>query len=274
MPAFIQRYPLAAALAALGLVLLVIFGFEVGWGTRLRPVLAPAAPGKVAAVDAKLLPPISDAGPEQAYPETGTRPLFTPTRRPAPAAEATGSMVKGQFVLQGVTIMGETRIAMLRDKAAGKIYRIEQGRDVNGITVAEIERDRVTLRQGGDSEVVALFVQKGAATLGAIPPAAISGPFGAPGTAAAAADRAAAASQAAGAGVPVMPAPGSVPGMRPPSGPGPGPVPIPAPGAAPQVPIPGTTSPGPAAGAPAPAASMTPEELLARRRARRAQQGQ
>lgn len=263
MPEFLQRNPLVLVLAAVAVALLVVIGFETGWGSGLRTPLPPPSPIKAAAVDAKLLPPVADAAPEAAYPETGNRPLFTPTRRPAPAPEAVGSMVKGQYVLQGITILGPTRIAMLREKSGNRVHRMEKGQDLNGVTVAEIESDRVTLRQGGDSEVVSLVVSKGGGAPVAAPP---------PSTPATA-----------------MPGPFRPPANPPPGAPGAAPVPgapvAPRPMTAtvnPAMPsLPGNTGAGTAAApgttnaAPAKAeAAMTPEELLARRRARRAQQAQ
>lgn len=258
MDDFLRRNPLVVVLGALAALLLLVFGAEVLYGSRQRGSLPPSKGVKAAAVDAKLLPPIPDAVAEQVYPETGTRPLFTPTRRPAPAAEATGAMVKGQFLLQGVIDDGQKRIAMLREKSGARVHRVEKGKEVNGITVAEIERDKVTLRQGGDSEVVALVVQKGPATPapppGAITPGSGVGPLGAP-------------------------PPGQLPPPGVPSAPGVAPrPPQPAPaGAATPGPMPAQSAVGtaPPASAPPPgAAPLTPEELLARRRARRAQQAQ
>ncbi len=266
MRELLQRHPLIAGLAALAVLLLVVLGIEAAMGVRLRESLMPTAPVKAAAVDARLLPPVPDAPAEQLYPETGSRPLFTPTRRPAPAAEAVGALVKGQFVLHGVTIVGETRIAMLREKTGAKIYRVEKGREVlNGVTVADVEPDKVTLRLGGDSEVVALVVQRPPGAPGATSPtAAAPGPFpGAPRAAAAVAG-----AVGPGAAQPVTRLPTPIPGAPPGA-------PV-LPRAAIQAPLPtppaGTTPPG--AATTAPSAEMTPEELLARRRARRAQQSQ
>ena len=271
MPEFLQRNPLILVLGGFAAALLVVIALEAGWGFGRTG--APAAPpGKAAVVDSKLLPPLADASPEQVYPETGTRPLFTPTRRPAPAAETVGTMVKGRFILQGVTILGDMRIAMLREKG-GKIYRVEKGREADGVTVAEIEPERVTLRQGGDSEVVTLVVQKpgGApaapAAVPGTPAVSLTGPFGAP--------------------APGSAPPGTAPGV-PPSAPRPGAAPMPSSSGPPPVPAQGSPmTPQSPAGAAAPspgttsstatatpAAAMTPEELLARRRARRAQQAQ
>ena len=76
------------------------------------------------------------------------------------AAAATQTFTRGQFILQGVTIAGSTRIALLKEKTSGRIHRVELGRDVNGLHLAEVEPDRVTLTQGPEREVIELRVQR------------------------------------------------------------------------------------------------------------------
>lgn len=262
----LRRNPVIAALAIACAVLAGIVAFEL-----LVPSGSSAASAgrKAAPAEAKLLPPIAAASPEQAYPETVNRPLWIPTRRPAPSAVAApaASFPPGQFILQGVIVAGGTRVALLKEKASGRIHRAEKGRDVNGIQVAEVEPESVTLAQGDQREVLELRVQRpGPAAPGAPAVAAGSsaGPF---------------ASLPARPGAPVPPVQ-AVPAAPPPT-----PVPGQPPAGSPfgTVPRPPQTSPGPlapnTAANPPPAAvpqatssaPMTPEELLARRRARRNQ---
>jgi hypothetical protein len=216
------------------------------------------------------MPAIAAINPEQEYAETGARPLWTPTRRPAPPAAPTGTasaMTKGQFTLTGVTIVGATKIALLREKSSGRVVRVEQGKDVNGITVAQIGPEQVTLTQGGDQEVVAMLVSKS----GAQPPSPAqpvpAGPFAAaPGVAPAAPP--VVANPAARAAPPTAAQPGT-PQPPPLFGPG-GFGPFRPPAAAQPSPVQDPTTATP----PTTQAPMTPEELLARRRARRTQQTQ
>lgn len=261
MIAAFQRRPLIVSLAVVATVLAVIVAIELGLGAGLRSALTPEAK-RASAVEAKLLPPVIATAPEQSYPELATRPLFTPTRRPAPEAAvvAKSTFVPGQFVLQGVIAAGDTRIAMLREKANGRIHRVERGREVNGIEVTEIQRETVTLAQGGEKEVLTLQVQR---PTGAPPPPVPAGPFAAPPTASVApagAQPVAAGEQPATQPVPLAatPRPGTSPALR--SG---GPMPA----------TPATPAANPTAREPT-AAPMSPEELLARRRARRSQQTQ
>ncbi len=251
MSALLRR-PFIAGLALLAAALGVLLAFEIVDASRSR--IPAGATRKVAAAPAKLLPPVTHAPPEQSYPETVDRPLFTPTRRPAPALAVAGapSFQRGQFQLLGVIIAGNTKTAMLREKASGKIHRLEVGREVNGIRVATIDRDTVTLAQGAESEVVPMQVQKA----GGAPPPPAAGPFG---------------------GAPGQPHPGQpgIPQPVPPQG-------QPVPPQPPRVQIPPATAallgiaPGaqPPANAPEATTPMSPEELLARRRARRAQPNQ
>lgn len=257
MSGLLRRRPLIAGLAVLGTALAVLLAFEIVDESHST---IPAGPVKPAApASAKLLPATVAVAPEQAYPEVVARPLFTPTRRPAPpqAVAAASAFNRGQFQLLGVIMAGNSKTAMLREKSNGKIHRVEQGREVNGIKVASIDREAVTLAQGGETEVVPLQVQKGA-----------------PGTAAAAS----AAGPFASAATPVQPA--GAPAAQPqPAQPTqaavPHPVQIP-PASAALLGIapPGTAQPPQPGTQPGTTAPLSPEELLARRRARRAQPNQ
>jgi general secretion pathway protein N len=259
--AWFQRNPLIAALCALAAALAVLIGLETGFGTGLRNALPPAR--RAVPAEAKLLPPVIATAPEQAYPETAARPIFTPTRRPAPegAAVAKGSLTPGQFVLQGVTIAGNNRIALLREKASGRIVRVVRGGEVsgtNGIKVAEVQATSVTLTQGGDKEVLSLDVQKPTGAPSAAMPV---GPFSgaAPAQPQPPASPAGMAPAPAQPGVPVAPSQFQA-----------APTPRIGAAAAGQPVTPGANAPVPAAPQ-STAAPMTPEELLARRRARRTQ---
>lgn len=264
----IRRNPLLAVLAVAAVLLAVAIALELALGDPAAP---PASGRRAAAPEAKLLPPLAAVAPEQAYPETAGRPLFTPTRRPAPEAVVVQqpTFQKGQFVLLGVTIAGDTRIAMLREKSTGRLFRVERGRDVNGIKVQGVEPDGVVLAMGAEQEHVPLLVQRPGApgapaaaghppTASIVPTAPAGGPF------AAAAPAGAHPPAAPGAANAPFPRQSNVPGMPP----------VAATTA-------GVVAPPPAANAaaqpnapPAAEPALSPEELLARRRARRAQQTQ
>lgn len=258
MSGWLQRNPVVAALALLTAGLVVVLAIEVGLVAR-PPSVAPAKRGMAA--EARLLPPVAAVAPEQAYAETTTRPLFVPTRRPAPdlAVAAAPAFQRGQFTLQGVIIAGSNRTAMLREKTSGRIHRVEAGREINGIKVVQIDPQVVTLGVGEERETVPLVVQRpGAGAAASTPPppaAAMQGPFAGP-------------SSAFPARPPGQPQ-AAPPGGQPLTAGGPA-FPTAPPGQSPGAPA-AMTAPGAASPAAAP---MSPEELLARRRARRAQQNQ
>jgi len=276
MREILRRHPITAALCAVGVLLALVIAAEVLFGMRRAPAGAagtPGTPANSAFVEAKLMPSLGSASAEQAYPETGARPLFSPGRRPAPVLTASAAITRGQYVLQGVTIVGELRIALLKEKTGGRVFRVEKGRELNGITLAEVEADRVTLRSGSDSEVIPLNVQKGAAGSGAPTGApAASGPSGPSAAAAGGPFNAPVAPPAA---MPPPPAAAAPEAPRPAGGaqqPNSG---LPNGGAADFGPRPRPAAPAQgAAGAAPEAAPMTAEELLARRRARRQSQTQ
>lgn len=259
MIAWLLRRPAFAALAGLAALLVLVIGVETGFGTRLRPEL-PTGPTKVAAAtEAKLLPPPAAVVPDQAYPETTARPLFTPTRRPAPVEPNAGkpAFTRGQFVLQGVIVVGEQRTALLREKSSGRVHRVDRGKDVNGITVERIDPAAVTLAMGGEREKLDLVVQRATPTAttaaagaagggGANPSGEAAGPFGVSPVGRSPTTVAPAAPPAASNG------PGAVSGLNAPT--------------AAQPARPGTERVSPPSTQP-----MSPEELLARRRARRNQ---
>ncbi|HXS53990.1 MAG TPA: hypothetical protein VN782_15755 [Usitatibacter sp.] len=243
MNAFL-RQPTIASLAVLAAILVAAIGLETGFGTRLGPTIPAGVSKRAVPNEAKLLPAPAPIDPATTYTEMVARPLFTPTRRPAPAAEpaAEASFKRGQYVLQGVIIAAGMKIAMLREKATGKVHRVEEGHDLAGMKLAEVKPDSVTLAAGKEQEVLPLQVLKQPAAAGAATP---EGPF----------------SAHVGPRNPAAPPPPNAPAHAPEPAFGPpreAPAQNPEPGALPQA----TTRP------------LTPEELLARRRARRAQQEQ
>jgi len=110
----LRRYPILIALAVLGALLAAVVAWEMAAHVGAGSSLATRTVKRAAPFDAKLLVPPPVAQADQQYPEFTARPLWTPTRRPAPAAAAPSTYTPGQYVLQGVIVAGNTRTAMLR----------------------------------------------------------------------------------------------------------------------------------------------------------------
>ena len=141
-------------------VLVLVVGWETGWGKALTRHPAPAEPIAPKPVVASLLPEYSIPGGPAGHPEMVQRTLFNPTRRPAPAApEATASRLqRGQFALTGTLMIDGKSTAFLREVQGNKARRVLAGDKINGMVVAEVRPDRVKLTLGDESEELVLKV--------------------------------------------------------------------------------------------------------------------
>ena len=206
-------------LAALGTVA-VLIGWETDWGRQLTR--APVVPDVAAPapVTLALLPDDRAQDGAESRQQTVERPVFVPTRRPAPPAvpaaqeAAKPRMQKGQFVLTGTAVVEQKSVAFLRESAGGKSRSVRVGETINGLLVAEVKPDRIRLTMGEDSEELLLKVAVGPRTT--TQPAQPTAP-GAPGAPTAgqpggpAAGGGAPAASSPGTGGPVQ-APGAQPG--------------------------------------------------------------
>jgi len=138
-------------------------GMEVDWGRRIRLPLPIMKPTPAARVDYPIQSEFTLLPLEQGFAETTARPMFSPFRRPPPPppppAPPKPAMQKGQFVLLGALITKDKSIALLRDVATGKSTRVEQGKEIKGIMVANVLPEKVTLTQYDDSEDLVLKIQ-------------------------------------------------------------------------------------------------------------------
>jgi len=140
--------------------LLIIIGWETGWGHAL--VRRPSAPPPVEPqpVVVAVLPDYAIPGGAAGHTQMVQRTLFNPTRRPAPAAPVTAAsqMQRGQFALTGTLVIDGKSTAFLREVAGNKSRRVLAGEKVNGMLVAEVKPDRVRLTLGDESEELLLKV--------------------------------------------------------------------------------------------------------------------
>ncbi len=143
-------------------LLLAVLALETNLGSALY--VHPAAEEHLVAkpVVVSLMPEYAISGGITKRTETVERPLFNPTRRPAPvvAVEATKHqmMQHGQFALTGTTLSGERNLAFLKELNGGKARTVKQGDTINGMLVAEVTPDRVKLTLDDESEVLVLKV--------------------------------------------------------------------------------------------------------------------
>lgn len=88
------------------------------------------------------------AAPLTLYPEVLERPLFSPTRRPAPATTglAAPAVTPDLPTLRGVMLAKGRRVALLDTGDASNPSRVTEGTRIGAWTVERIEADRIVLR--------------------------------------------------------------------------------------------------------------------------------
>ena len=172
--------PVAVALAA-------VIAWETNWGESLtRPIVVAQVPESRPVMPALLPEYKPTAGPE-IYAEVVDRPLFSPTRKPAPPPpppsppeQPKPQMQTGQYQLTGTIQVGEKLYAFLKEVKSGKGLRAAQGDQLpTGLKLAKVEPDRVVFTQFDSEEEVKMVVSKSTRLTPTAPP---PGSPGAPGT--------------------------------------------------------------------------------------------
>jgi hypothetical protein len=102
----------------------------------VRPLVAPSTSAPAPSV--ATLPPLAS------YAAIVERPLFSPSRRPAPGAPTTlGPSIESRYRLVGIIAAGAKKKALIADGA--RRVEIAEGDTLDGWTVTGIGKDRVTL---------------------------------------------------------------------------------------------------------------------------------
>ncbi len=89
------------------------------------------------------------------------RPLFSPSRRPAPVEEGAAPAVGQEFdyILKGVLIDNEARIALLYHKGGAGTVRQAEGTKIDGWLLKEVEGDFIVVERNGEERIVELNFQ-------------------------------------------------------------------------------------------------------------------
>ncbi|CAH1386505.1 conserved hypothetical protein [Candidatus Nitrotoga sp. M5] len=172
---FEPRYFTSILWLALIMFLIWTIGTELGWGNRDNIALPQSKPQKARPVVVPLQPEFALLPLDQYYTEILTRPLFVPTRRPLPPelvsslqqqqsssepiAPPKPTMRKGQFILDGIIITKDKKIALLREVATRKMVRVELGQEINGMQIEKLDRDKITFKQGDEYEEIILKIK-------------------------------------------------------------------------------------------------------------------
>ncbi|MES2932269.1 MAG: hypothetical protein V4805_02110 [Pseudomonadota bacterium] len=163
---FQPRYFYTCLLLVPILLLGAIIGRELDWGRKLHSKVPTSKVPVHKSTPVVLQPEFGLPQLDQTYGEMLARPLFVPTRRPpppppppVPVVPPKPMMRKGQFVLLGVIITKDKKIALLREISNGKSVRVELGSEINGIKLEKLEHDKAIFKQWDDQEELILKVQ-------------------------------------------------------------------------------------------------------------------
>jgi general secretion pathway protein N len=183
-----DRHVLTTILTGALVAVTAVIAWETDFGQRLWGESTGQGVSAAASEAPKLLPAFKLGALETGYKETLERPLFVPTRRPAPAGAGTQTaMKKGQFRLAGTTVSEQVSVAYLYEIATNKTHRINKGSEISGMMLESVASNRVTLKQGEEIEELVLRTSTSprpppppAQTAGAAPPGAAPNPPGSP----------------------------------------------------------------------------------------------
>jgi len=143
-----RRAPLILAALAVALGLLIYLesrppAIELPGGAAGGADRRPGAPGPDAAGFA--MPPL------RSFAEVLARPLFSPTRRPAPDAQAASEAQSSGLTLVGIVISPSEHHALIEHGQPPRLERVVEGQQLDGWTVEAILPDAVTFRRADQS---------------------------------------------------------------------------------------------------------------------------
>ena len=152
-----QRFLVSGLLGCLLIATAGVIGWQTDWGRALSHTDT-VVEARKGTLDTNVLPRYSLPPQDVGYKEIVERPLFVPTRRPAPPSTSTAqvAMKKGQFKLAGTTVSAGVSVAYLIETSTNKTHRVNLGNEINGIKVERVDAVRVLLKQGEETEELSL----------------------------------------------------------------------------------------------------------------------
>lgn len=156
-------FTLRNGLIALVVALAAALGFETEWGAALNASPAPTRSVTGKHDNAAVLPDFRLSSEANNYAQISERPLLNPTRKPAPtqlvvaATEPPKPQVRrGLYLLMGVTDLGSTKIAQVREVASNRVQSVREGEQLQEMTVKKVDTTQVTLAFQGETDVLEL----------------------------------------------------------------------------------------------------------------------
>jgi hypothetical protein len=142
-----SRTSAVLALLCVGLGLVAIGELD-GWTPWSRSKSGPPSPETVADGAAAFSPPPPfSLPPLQSFAGVTERPLFSSSRRPAPASSGE-SDAWSSFALAGIIISQDLREAMVLHSQPSTLVHVKEGEAIDGWTLASLFSDRAVFRNG------------------------------------------------------------------------------------------------------------------------------
>lgn len=144
--------PRTSALAATAALLAAVVALEIAFpfdAADLRPESVPAElPQMPEADSARYVHPSFEA-----YSAVLERPLFFPDRTlpPEPVVAQAAPRAPLNLVLEGIAIIGDARIAVLKDPQRKRLVQLSAGAEHEGWTLEEISADGATFSRDGET---------------------------------------------------------------------------------------------------------------------------
>ena len=154
-----QKWSRSRRILAAGLLAACAVLGSTIYGELTAPPILPAAASLPAPAEGAAAPTNASFAmpPLEAYAEVTARPLFFPTRRPAPVQAATVDRVDARsLVLVGVILAESGKAALIARANLPGARRVAIGDEIEGWVLAEIDADRVVLRSGTTEAVLSL----------------------------------------------------------------------------------------------------------------------
>lgn len=138
----------------------VVVYIQVQTGPNLRVASLPVTASIAEPAPDLPTQPAFSMPPLESFSQIIDRPLFSVSRRPeeavevAPKAAQQGRAQAHGFIVKGIIIAENTRVALILRKGAKSMMQIAEGQVIDGWTVATILPDRVVFRRGNVSNEV------------------------------------------------------------------------------------------------------------------------
>lgn len=158
-----QLFTLRNLLIVSAVALAVALGFVTDWGNAFTAPTALARSVSGKHDSATVLPEFRLSPDTTNYSQIADRPLLNPTRRPAPtqivitATEPPKPQIRrGLYQLVGVTDLGNTKIAQVREVSTNRVKSVREGESLQELTVNKIGNATLTLTFQGETDLLEL----------------------------------------------------------------------------------------------------------------------